>query len=290
MTLSIKCGRLLIMNNDYKYTTNNNTICITKYTGPGGVIAIPSLITNLPVTSIGDYAFSHCIRLTSVTIPNSVTSIGNWAFSYCSGLMSVTIGNSVTSIGDYTFSHCFSLTSVAIPNSVTSIGDSAFCGCSSLTSVTIPNSVTSIGNYAFSHCTSLTGVTIPNSVTSIGSYAFYNCTNLTSVTIPNNFPRKVILPDGEIIGYKKLKNNVICKLKIPAKARRVGGIVSRKCRAEFAVVLEGEGKSLTKHFSEVVYKVGERVKPNKFDANPLVECSAGIHFFLTREEADKFEM
>ena len=33
----------------------------------------------------------------------SVTSIGEWAFSRCSGLTSVTIGNSVTSIGSSAF-------------------------------------------------------------------------------------------------------------------------------------------------------------------------------------------
>ena len=133
------------------------------------------------MTTIGDYAFSGCSGLTSVTIPNSVTSIGSSAFSSCSGLTSVTIPNSVTSIGDDAFRGCSGLTSVTIPNSVTSIGWYAFYGCSGLTSVTIPNSVTSIGSSAFAYCRGLTSVTIPNSVTSIGYCAFSGCTGLTSV-------------------------------------------------------------------------------------------------------------
>jgi hypothetical protein len=147
---------------------------------------IKDMVIPNSLTSIGNYAFSGCSGLTSVTIPNSVTSIGGGAFEYCSGLTSVTIPNSVTSIGDYAFQSCSGLTSVTIPNSVTSIGWATFSRCSALTSVTIPNSVTSIGDYAFLYCSGLTSVTIPNSVTSINNYAFYGCSGLTSVTIPNS--------------------------------------------------------------------------------------------------------
>ena len=35
------------------------------------------------VTSIREGAFGYCFGLTSVTIPNSVTSIGNYAFAHC---------------------------------------------------------------------------------------------------------------------------------------------------------------------------------------------------------------
>ena len=135
--------------------------------------------------------------VTSIKIPSNVesngqtytvTSIGNFAFSWCTGLTSVTIPDSVTSIGDGAFSECISLTSVTIPDSVTSIGDFAFTHCAGLTSVTIPGSVTSIGDYAFSECSGLTSVDIPDGVTSIGDRAFGNCTELTSVTFAGTVP------------------------------------------------------------------------------------------------------
>ena len=180
----------------YNYLEDNNVEVTYRgdyydsYDEYAGEVIISSTVTfdgtTYIVTSIGNDAFSKCLSLTSITIPNSVTSIGEWAFFDCSSLTSITIPNSVTSIGVNAFNGCSSLTSITIPNSVTTIGNGAFAGCSSLTSITIPNSVTSIGGLAFSGCSAMTSITIPNSVTSIGDYAFWYCENLTSVTIPNS--------------------------------------------------------------------------------------------------------
>ena len=141
------------------------------------------IIIESGVTSIGDYAFTDFINLTSVTIPNSVTSIGDWAFECCTSLTSITIPNSVTFIGNHAFSGCSALTSVTIPNSVNSIGGYAFYKCSGLKFLTIPNSVKSIGENAFSYCSGLTSVTIPNSVTYVGECAFSYCNGLTSIFV-----------------------------------------------------------------------------------------------------------
>ena len=188
---------------DFRYNVfYDGTVEITGYSGDNEIINIPSTINDKKVTSIGDYAFSDCSGLTSVTIPDSVTSIGNCAFDGCSGLTNVTIPNSVTSIGDYAFCKCSGLTSITIPNSVTSIGASAFRYCSGLTSITIPNSVTSIGDYAFSGCSGLTSITIPDSVTSIGNCAFYSCSSLKNITVSSN-NKNYTSEDGVLINKDK---------------------------------------------------------------------------------------
>ncbi|WP_287315524.1 leucine-rich repeat domain-containing protein [Prevotella sp.] len=66
---------------------------------------VKRIIIGDSVTTIGEYAFSYCRSLTSVTIPNSVTTIGRQSFSDCSSLTSVTIGNNVTRIGDNAFNN-----------------------------------------------------------------------------------------------------------------------------------------------------------------------------------------
>ena len=135
---------------------------------------------------IGDYAFSGCSSLTSLTLPSSVTSIGEFAFRYCSGLTSLTIPSGVTTIDYYAFADCRGLTSLTLPSSVTSIGGHAFAWCSGLTSLTLHSSVTSIGDYAFAWCSGLTSLTLPSSVTSIGGHAFESCSGLTSLTLPSS--------------------------------------------------------------------------------------------------------
>ncbi len=117
----------------YTCTKTNGVITITGYTGSGGALVIPSTVGGKIVTDIGDYAFSCCTSLTSVTIPANVTRIGSEAFYNCGYLTSVTIPDSVTSISNDAFS-CTGLTSVTLPASVTSIGNNAFIHCSSLTS------------------------------------------------------------------------------------------------------------------------------------------------------------
>ena len=146
-----------------------------------GTFAIPD-----SVTSIGNYAFSGCSSLTSITIPGSVANIGGGAFYDCSSLTSITIPDGVTSIGISAFSGCSSLTRITIPDGVTSIGEGTFYDCRSLTSIAIPDGVTRIGSFAFYVCSSLTSITIPKGVTSIGSGAFYECSSLTSITIPDS--------------------------------------------------------------------------------------------------------
>ena len=65
------------MNNNNDLVIKDNVLveCLNK--------DIKEVVIPSGVTSIGDYAFSECIRLTDITIPDSITCIGHGAFDGC---------------------------------------------------------------------------------------------------------------------------------------------------------------------------------------------------------------
>jgi hypothetical protein len=95
--------------------------------------------------------------------------------------------------------------------------------------------------------------------------------------------------EGSFVAWKKCKNNVLVKLLIPEDAKRCSA-TSRKCRASKAIVLEviGAEKAISTKDASFVYEVGKEIFPDAFDDNRWNECSHGIHFFITRKEAENY--
>ena len=97
--------------------------------------------------------------------------------------------------------------------------------------------------------------------------------------------------EGSFIGYKKA-NDKIVKLLITEDAKR-SSATTRKCRCNKAKVLSITSLDGKKNFEKVnsdydiyfIYEVGKVIEVKDFDDNRWNECSAGIHFFITREEA-----
>ncbi len=288
MLLPLVASAVEIDGINYKLNSENKTAEVIQRSNYSGDIVIPEKVTydnsEYSVTSIGNYAFSSCTSLTSITILNSVTSIGNYAFYKCTGLTSITIPNSVTSIGESVFYGCSELTSVTfhckqvsnwfsdmpqitnveLGEEVEIIGNSAFSQCTGLTSITIPNSVTSIGNSAFSSCTGLTSITIPNSVTSIGDNAFYKCSSLTSITIPNSVTS---------IGYYAFRLCGLTSITIPNSVTSIGKDAFSLCGSLTSVTFHC--KQVSNWFSDMPQitnvELGEEVEI--IDSEAFSSCS-----------------
>ncbi len=196
MGLILLCcfGATASQSGPFTYTVTNAEVTITRYTGDGGSVVVPSTILRHPVTSIGEFAFNGCTGLTNLTLSTNLTTIGDGAFGNCAGLKSVTLPDRVTSIADWAFEGCVGLTSIALPTNLTRIGDTAFGMCAGLQSITLPDSVTSVGTWAFHACTGLTNVTIGNGLTNIDDLTFLYCTGLTTITLPRSLTSMGVTP------------------------------------------------------------------------------------------------
>ena len=82
---------------------------------------------------------------------------------------------------------------------------------------------------------------------------------------------------------------MIVKLRIPEDARR-SNATGRKCRAEFVDVMEviGSDVGISQHDGETKYVTGRRVICDTWCEDSWNECAGGIHFFITREEAENY--
>ena len=99
-----------------------------------------------------------------------------------------------------------------------------------------------------------------------------------------------ILPEtGQLIGWKKCRDGVLVRLMIGKNARR-SNATGRKCRAEYVKVLEviGAEVGISQHGSETRYTTGKIVRCDKWESDRWIECGGGIHFFLTRIEAENY--
>ncbi|KAG2171866.1 hypothetical protein INT44_002511 [Umbelopsis vinacea] len=105
-----------------------------------------------------------------------------------------------------------------------------------------------------------------------------------------NLTFTIVPEEGAFVGWKKLSGGVVAKLEIPADAKRTSTTRSRKNRAEFVRVLEvfgaTEGVSMRDH--KTVYRAGEIVRPDSYNGDFREECTNGIHFFITRAEAEAY--
>jgi len=115
-----KIGETILVHGDFEFTIRRVTlpgaggisrdeVVITRFTGTGTTVTIPSVIYGMPVAGLGDVAFFQNHLVTQVVLPTTLRTIGS-----------------------NTFAGATSLTSINIPESVTSIGNNAFTGASSL--------------------------------------------------------------------------------------------------------------------------------------------------------------
>ena len=116
------------------------------------------------------------------------------------------------------------------------------------------------------------------------------CANLTNTILDEKEQcRKGIVLTEPMVGYKKARGGKIITLEIPIGSK-VFSINNNKRRTNKAKVIDvqGEIELSSIYYADFKYHVGDEIDIIDFDDNYNVECGAGIHFFLTRDEAENY--
>ena len=101
--------------------------------------------------------------------------------------------------------------------------------------------------------------------------------------------------EGSFVAWKKARSYIV-KLLVCEDAKR-SSATTLKCRCSKATVLAIENCDGTKaevnsvlsnHDNSFVYTIGETIEVKDFDEDRFNECSSGIHFFIARESAVKY--
>lgn len=106
---------------------------------------------------------------------------------------------------------------------------------------------------------------------------------------------KIVPESGSFHAFKKVNGEAVLELLIPKTAKRTSTLIGRKCRASKVKVLRvvgNFGKNQTRfrslHDPDFKYVVGGWSEVPDFDPDIRVECTRGIHFYLTLQEARKY--
>ena len=101
---------------------------------------------------------------------------------------------------------------------------------------------------------------------------------------------------GSFTAFKKVKGDggdLVLEIEVPADAKR-SSAAGNKCRCSKAKAIalynldgtpSAETKARSQNDNGFVYEVGKVAIPDSFDENRWNECSTGIHFFMSFEEA-----
>ncbi len=120
----------------YTVDTEAGEVTITGYKGDLTELTIPAEIQGLPVTTIGNWAFTANSSVTHLVLPDTVTTLSSFAFFDCQNLQSIVLPDGLETIGEWAFYYS-GLQSLVIPETVRYIGNWACSGMESMTAFAV---------------------------------------------------------------------------------------------------------------------------------------------------------
>lgn len=121
---------------DFNYSYDGRNLVIQGVKDTSAIeLNIPPMIDGIPVSFIGNSAFTFCEKVKKITIPDTVTMVENSAFKGCVSLVEAVLSSELISIGSTAFAGCENLKRLTISNHVDRFDLNSFRGCTSLETV-----------------------------------------------------------------------------------------------------------------------------------------------------------
>lgn len=205
---------------DYTYRLlSENEAEITGYLGTETELELPDEIEGIPVTSIGEGAFTRMDDLESIIIPEGVLSLSDFVFAESTSIRSISLPEGLLYMGKLVFQGCINLEQITLPASLVRVGWNPFDRCDKLESVAIseanpffhteegvlydsknnslvtypagrqakefviPENIEEIGFAAFSENKWLHEVSLHENLTVINGNPFCGCTGLQNIKV-----------------------------------------------------------------------------------------------------------
>lgn len=183
------------------FTVKNGKATISKADASATVIEIPAEYEGVPVTAVGQTAFTTCYSIAKFVVDENskyFSADENGVlfnkdktelvkFPPASDVTEYDIPESVTGFGHYAFRHSTKLLGVSIPSGITGIDPYAFYDCTGLQKVEFPEGLLYISEQAFANCKALTTIDLPDSLISVSLGAFYGCNLTGCLELPASF-------------------------------------------------------------------------------------------------------
>lgn len=288
--------QIIIGNKIQNIQYNTDNFSLNKFTDLSSIIFGNSLLTindsllkdssinsiNFIIDSSSNYdnclntiesnAFSNCVNLNNVILPNNVYIIGNNSFEKTTNLKNFTFSKNLQTIGtnaffesgietvyfssindicNNAFNNCNNLLNVTFDISckITILNNNIFANCISLNSVTLCDSISKISN-CFNNCESLQNINLSKSITEIEANCFTNCINLENINIEDS--SLTILNDNLFTNCSKLKRCIL-----PVSITNIGNNVFNNCIDLSYLIINGaiENDLCNNLFSNIGHKV-----------------------------------
>ena len=210
-----------------------------------GTLKIPNSNITLQLNyGRGDDLFRQMKSLHTIKLPNTMEEMGNFLFSGCDSLTSVTLPKYLKS-GSFNFDDSENLTSILIDDSnpyYSSDGSALFdkyktkmiFAVNSLREYAIPSSVSEINKGAFYNCRRLKTLVLPLRLKGENvAIRFQDCDSLYSISVDEKNP--YLCSDGSAL-YNKDKSELVfvChtvrKMSIPSSVTKIGDYAFCKCK------------------------------------------------------------